>query len=87
VAAAPDGKDLEPTHQCNVISNSVLSWFMLQWRSRADGKEWDTIKPLAGLGFDLNRTLLVDNDHYKSAEGEEDSMLLVPHWEQCPGEI
>jgi hypothetical protein len=29
--------------------------------------------------------LLVDNDHYKSAAGEEGSMLLVPHWEQCPG--
>jgi hypothetical protein len=27
----------------------------------------------------------VDNDHYKSHAGEEDSMLLVPHWEQCPG--
>eukprot|EP00775_Hariotina_reticulata_P002545 gene2545-2848_t len=30
------------------------------------------------------RTVLVDNDAYKSAEGEEGSMLLVPHWENDP---
>ncbi|KAF6264014.1 hypothetical protein COO60DRAFT_267782 [Scenedesmus sp. NREL 46B-D3] len=55
-----------------------------KWLSREDGKEWDTIKPLRQLGFDLRRTLLVDNDDYKSQEGEESSMLLVPHWEKCP---
>lgn len=57
----------------------------MQWRSRPDGKEWDTIKPLARQGFDVRRTILVDNDHYKSASGEEDSMFLMPHWEQEPG--
>jgi hypothetical protein len=67
--------------------NTIRLPSFLQWRSRSDGKEWDTIKPLRRLGFDLARTLLVDNDHHKSAAGEEDSMLLVPHWEQCPGEL
>lgn len=64
---------------------AVLLLLFLQWRSRSDGKEWDTIKPLARQGFDLSRTILVDNDHYKSAEGEESSMFLMPHWEQEPG--
>ena len=37
-------------------------------------------------GFDLSRTVLVDNDDYKAADGEHENMLHVPHWEQTPGE-
>lgn len=36
-------------------------------------------------GFDLNRTVLVDNDDYKAADGEHENMLHVPHWEQTEG--
>lgn len=123
---------------------------LLQWQTREDGKDHDTIKPLASLvrgwsclmallclgledralkkrpllppsvqlpcwghntalapsdthpawcplhptaiathihkqGFDLARTVLVDNDDYKAADGEHENMLHVPHWEQTPG--
>lgn len=37
-------------------------------------------------GFDLQRTVLVDNDDYKAADGEHENMLHVPHWEQTAGE-
>ena len=36
-------------------------------------------------GFDLKRTVLVDNDDYKAADGEHENMLHVPHWEQTDG--
>ena len=55
------------------------------WRDRADGKEWSTVKPLASHGLDLCRTVLVDNDSHKSVQGEESNMLLVPDWLQEPG--
>lgn len=109
----------------------------LQWQTRKDGKDHDTIKPLARLvscpvphgcctgtstltarhvpagaqpglrsptgfpqpsilcaalscaavqGFDLSRTVLVDNDDYKAADGEHENMLHMPHWEQTAGE-
>jgi hypothetical protein len=37
-------------------------------------------------GFKLERTVLVDNDDYKAADGEHENMLHVPHWEQTEGE-
>ena len=57
------------------------------WRSRPDGQEWSTVKPLASHGLDLCRTVLVDNDSHKSVEGEEANMLLVPDWLQEPGGV
>lgn len=36
-------------------------------------------------GFNLTRTVLVDNDDYKAADGEHENMLHIPHWEQTPG--
>lgn len=32
-----------------------------EWQQRADGNEWDTIKPLALHGLDIRRTILLDD--------------------------
>ncbi|GIL89115.1 hypothetical protein Vretimale_16148 [Volvox reticuliferus] len=54
----------------------------------AGGKAWDTTKPLGRYFSRLDRVVLVDDDSYKSIEGEEANMLVVPCWQEddmdCP---
>ncbi|KXZ49555.1 hypothetical protein GPECTOR_20g409 [Gonium pectorale] len=56
------------------------------WRDRPDGREWDTVKPLAQHGLPLARCLLLDNERRKSAPGEEGNMLVLPTWESAQDE-
>lgn len=48
----------------------------------AGGKAWDTIKPLHLFFSRLHRTVVVDDDAYKAAPGEQANMVLVPRWEE-----
>lgn len=42
---------------------------------------WDTVKPLGNIFKDLRRVILFDDDHWKSVEGEESNMVLLPRWQ------
>ena len=53
------------------------------WRSRPDGRDYDTLKPLARNGLDPLMTFLIDNHARKAAPGEESNVLIMPTWEQC----
>lgn len=48
------------------------------WRSREGGEQWSTIKPLAVQGFDMRRTLLLDNEACKAADGEAGVCIHPP---------
>ena len=55
----------------------------LHWRSRPDGRDYDTLKPLLGNGLNPLQTLLVDNHARKAAPGEDSNILILPTWEHC----
>jgi non-canonical poly(A) RNA polymerase PAPD5/7 len=49
--------------------------------SRADGKPWDTVKPLAKYFEDLTKVALIDDSSHKSIPGEEKQMVVIPSWD------
>lgn len=51
---------------------------MTEAHVEAGMRPWDTVKPLRKHFRDTSRVVLVDDDEYKSVEGERDHMLLVP---------
>jgi hypothetical protein len=55
-----------------------------KWKERDGGKEWDTVKPLHGLGYPLDRVLLIDNETHKVFAGEERNAVTIPTWNVCP---
>lgn len=50
-------------------------WPDPNWTARPGGEPWSTIKPLQTHGCDLSRTLLVDNEAWKAADGEDERTL------------
>jgi hypothetical protein len=49
-----------------------------EWQQRADGEPHDTIKPIAMRGFDLSRTVLIDDSPRKVLVGELANCLVLP---------
>lgn len=56
------------------------------WERRPGGQPHHTVKPLQRQGLDVTRTVLVDNEDFKAAAGEEGNMLVVGTWQDAPGE-
>ncbi|KAK9832493.1 hypothetical protein WJX81_001948 [Elliptochloris bilobata] len=51
-------------------------------RIAAGGEEHDTVKPLGEhFGEDAANVVLIDDDVWKAAPGERDSLLLIPSWD------
>lgn len=50
---------------------------------RPDGKHYDTVKPLGSHGFDLSRTLLLDDSARKILPHEKMNGLIVPPFLAC----
>jgi hypothetical protein len=48
----------------------------------AEGKPWDTVKPLYLHFSKLHRVLLFDDDDHKVHDGERDNVVLIPGWEK-----
>lgn len=48
----------------------------------AEGKPWDTVKPLYLHFSKLHRVLLFDDDDHKVYDGERDNVVLIPGWEK-----
>lgn len=48
----------------------------------AQGKPWDTVKPLYLHFSRLHRVLLFDDDDHKVHDGERDNVVLIPGWEK-----
>lgn len=53
------------------------------WQDRSDGKPYDTAKPLAAHGFDLSRTILLDDSERKILPDEKMNGLIVPPFLAC----
>jgi tryptophanyl-tRNA synthetase len=49
-----------------------------EWQHRDDGEPHDTVKPIAAHGFDLTKTVLIDDSPRKVLQGELDNSLVVP---------
>jgi hypothetical protein len=49
-------------------------------QQRSGGNVWDVVKPLKQHGLNLSRTILVDHNSWKSTQGEEHNMLLIPEY-------
>jgi hypothetical protein len=49
-----------------------------EWQQREGGEPYDTVKPISSHGFDLSRTVLIDDSARKVLSGERDNALVLP---------
>lgn len=53
------------------------------WKTRPGGRDWDTVKPLALHGFDLRRTVIVDDSPRKILAEEAELLVTIPVYDQA----
>jgi len=67
--------------EAGVSFDRVLTRDDTQRASFAGAKPWDTIKPLAAVGFkDLSSVVMVDDSPHKARADERANFLFVPPW-------